>query len=120
MVIGSERLREHPTDTSKGSRDLRSLQMLRNFRLRTPKGTSKGSSDLRSHPAAMLLLLKKKSGEKPGMRRTYFRSETLPVAHAHNILPDMDTSGHVTSGHAQWPDPRQMLICPYPYTTRLN
>ena len=59
---------------------------------------------------AMLLLLGKKRGKKPGMRRTYFRSGPLPVtwlchfrtkgpnradivqltvAHAQNILPDM-------------------------------
>jgi hypothetical protein len=94
----------------KGSRDLRSLRVLR-----TPKGTPKGSSDLRSHPVAMLLLLRKKRGKKTGMRTTYFRSgplpdrassshvtnvtsgqkgptradmEQLPVAHAQNILPD--------------------------------
>jgi hypothetical protein len=27
------------------------------------------------------------------------------------------TSGHVTSGHAQWSDPPQMRLCPCPYTT---
>ena len=120
MVIGRWRSREHPMYTSKGgSRDLRSLRVLRNFRLRTLKGTPKGSSDLWSHPVAMLLLLRKKRGKKRGMRRTYFRPVPLPVtwlwhfrskcptradmvqlpvAHAHNILPDMVTSGHVTSG----------------------
>ena len=76
---------------------------------RTPKGTPKGSSDRWSHPVAMLLLLRKKRGKKPGMRRTYFRTGPLPVtwlchfwskgptradiaqlsvAHAQNILPD--------------------------------
>ena len=72
-----------------GSHDLRSLRVLRNFRLRIriPKGTPKGSSDLRSHPVAMLLLLKKKRGKKPGMRRTYFRS---------GPLPDRASFGHVT------------------------
>jgi len=114
MVIGRGRRREHPKNTSKGSRDFRSLQVLRNFRLRTLKGTPKVSSDLRSHPVAMLLLLRKKRGKKPGMRRTYFRichlpvtwlwadMAHLPVAHAHNILPNRVTSGHVTdvtSGH---------------------
>jgi hypothetical protein len=120
MVIGRWRSREHPMYTSKGgSRDLRSLRVLRNFRLRTLKGTPKGSSDLWSHPVAMLLLLRKKRGKKRGMRRTYFRPVPLPVtwlwhfrskcptradmvqlpvAHAHNILPDRVTSGHVTSG----------------------
>jgi hypothetical protein len=49
----------------------------------------------------------------------------LPVAHAQNILPDRVTSchvtdvtsSHVTSGHAQWSDPPQMLTELYPYTT---
>jgi hypothetical protein len=36
----------------------------------------------------MVLLLRKKRGKKLGMRRTYFRS---------GPLPDMATSGHVTS-----------------------
>jgi hypothetical protein len=89
MVIGRGRRREHPMDTSKGSRDLRSLQVLCNFRLRmrTHKGTPKGSSDLWSHPVVMLLLQRKKRGEKRGMRRTYFRL---------GALPDMASSGHVT------------------------
>jgi hypothetical protein len=67
------RRREHPMDASKG--DLRSLRVLRNFRLRIPKETPKGSSDLWSHP---VLLLKKKRGGKAG--------------HAHNLLPVRDTS----------------------------
>jgi hypothetical protein len=90
-----------------------------------PKEPRKGSSDLRSHPVAMLLLLRKKRVEKPGTRRTYFRSgplldratsgqglfrlrdirskgpiradmAQLPVAHAQNILPDRVISCHVT------------------------
>ena len=106
----------------KGSRDLRSLRVLRSFRLRTPKGTPKGLSDLRSHPVAMLLLLRKKRGKKPGMRRTYFRDRNtsgqvtdvtsgqkgpvradmaqLPVAHAQNILPDNERDWrHFRSRH---------------------
>jgi hypothetical protein len=66
MVIGRGRRREHPNDTSEGgSRNLRSIQVLHNFRLRmrTPKGTLKGSSDLWSHPVAMLLLLRKSAGK---------------------------------------------------------
>jgi hypothetical protein len=43
------------------------------------KGTPKGSNDLRSHPVAMLLLLRKR-GEKPGMRRTYFGTDKLVFA----------------------------------------
>jgi hypothetical protein len=53
----------------------------------TPREPRKGLSDLRSHPVAMVLLLRKKRGKKPGMRRTYFQSGTLP---------DMVSSGHVT------------------------
>jgi hypothetical protein len=58
MAIGRGRRREHPKDTSEGSRDLWSLRVLHNFRLcmRTPKGTPKGSNDLWSHPVAMVLL----------------------------------------------------------------
>jgi hypothetical protein len=64
MVIGRGRRREHPMDSSKESRDLWSLQVLRNFRLRmrTPKGTPKGSSAIKSHPVAMLILLRKTAG----------------------------------------------------------
>ena len=66
-VIGRGRRREHPNQHC-----LLLLRVLCNFRLRmrTPKGTLNGSSDLWSHPVAMLLLLRKKRGEK---RRTYFR-----------------------------------------------
>jgi hypothetical protein len=41
--------------------------------------------------------------------RSGHHSAQLPVAHAQNILSDRITSGHmtnVTSGHAQWSDPR--------------
>ena len=61
MVIGRGRRREHPMNSSKESRDLRSLQVLRNFRLRMR--TPKGSSNRWSHPVAMLILLRKKRGE---------------------------------------------------------
>jgi hypothetical protein len=54
MVIGRGRRREHPMDTSKGSRDLRSLRMLHNFRLRTLKGNPEG---IKWPSVAMLLLL---------------------------------------------------------------
>jgi hypothetical protein len=74
MVIGRGRRREHPNQHC-----LLLLRVLHNFRFRMPKGTQKGLSDLRSHPVAMLLLLRKKRGEKPGMRRTYFRTGPLPV-----------------------------------------
>jgi hypothetical protein len=42
-----------------------------------PREPRRGSSDLGSHPVVMLLFLRKKRGEKPGMRRTYFRSGPL-------------------------------------------
>jgi hypothetical protein len=120
MVIGRGRRRNHP----KGSRDLRSLRVLRNFRLpmRTPKGTPRG---IKWPSVAMLLLYyyKEKSAGKSracaehtsgqghfrqGLFRSgdwcHFRSKgptradmgQLPVAHTQNILPDRVTSGHVT------------------------
>jgi hypothetical protein len=51
----------------------------------------RGSSDLWSHP---VLLLRKKRGKKPGMRRTYFRS---------GPLPDRASSSHVTVTSGQKP-----------------
>jgi hypothetical protein len=82
MVIGRGRRREHPNQHC-----LLLLRVLHNFRLcmRTPKETPKGSTDFWSHPVAMLLLLRKKRGEKAG--------------HAQNILQDSATSGQATSGH---------------------
>jgi hypothetical protein len=44
----------------------------------TQGNTERGSSDLWSHLVAMLLLLRKKGGKNPGMRRTYFPSWPLP------------------------------------------
>ena len=82
MIIGRGRRREHPNQHC-----LLLLRVLHNFQLRTPKGTPKGSSNHRSHPVAMLLLLRKKTREKPDMRRTYFWTGTLP---------DSVSSGHVT------------------------
>ena len=46
-----------------------------------PREPRRGSSDLRSHPVAMLLLLRKKRGEKSG--------------HAQNLLPIRTASGQV-------------------------
>jgi hypothetical protein len=86
MVIGRGRRREHPNQHC-----LLLLRVLHNFRLRmhTPKGTPKGSSDLRSHLVAMLLLLrKKKRGEKAG--------------HAQNLLPVRATSGHGLFQSRDW------------------
>ena len=106
MAIGRGRRREHPNQHC-----LLLLRMLHNFRFRMPKGTPKGSSDHRSHPVAVLLLLRKKRGKKPGMRRTYFRTGPLPdrasSSHVTNVTSDQKsplgriwrTSSHVTSGH---------------------
>ena len=47
-----------------------------------PREPRRGSSDLGSHPVVMLLLLRKKRGEKAG--------------HAQNLLPVRAPSGHVT------------------------
>ena len=87
-----------------------------------------------SHPVAMLLLLRKKRGEKRGMRTLFpvratsghghFRScdvvtsgqkaptradmAQLPVAHAHNILPDSARDLR----HFRLHDFRSLLIAP--------
>jgi hypothetical protein len=126
MVKERGRRREHHNDISKGSRDLRSLRVLRNFllRMRTPNGTPKGikwpSVTYGSH-VTTVLLLRKTRGEKRGMRRTYFRSGhfwtgPLPVTWLshfrskgplgrilrHFLLRMRRTyfrTGHVTSGH---------------------
>ena len=70
------RRREHPNQHC-----LLLLRVLRNFRLRihTQGNPEGGSSDRRSHPVAILLLLRKKRGEKTG--------------HAQNLLPVRATSG---------------------------
>ena len=121
LNIGYRRRREQPKDTSEGvtwpsvTTDVAQLPVAY-----TQGNTERGSSDLRSHP---VLLLRKRRGKKPGMRRTYFRSgplpvtwlchfrskgptradmAQLPVADAQNILPYTVISGHVTdvtSGH---------------------
>jgi hypothetical protein len=124
-------LENTPRTLPKGSRDLRSLRVLRNFRLRmcTSKGTPKGSSDLPSHPVTMLLLRKINAGKSracaehtsgQGHFRTeplpvtwlcHFRSKgptrvdiaQLPVAHAaHNILPVNVTSGQGLFRSRDW------------------
>ena len=72
MIIGRGRHREHPNQHC-----LLLLRVMHNFRLQTPKGT----------PVAMVLLLRKKRGKKPGMRRIYFFL---------GPLPDRASSSHVT------------------------
>jgi hypothetical protein len=57
--------------------------------MRTPREPRKGSSDLRSHPVAMVLLLRKKRGKKPGMCRTYFRSGPLPDRASYSHVTDV-------------------------------
>jgi hypothetical protein len=74
MIIGRGRRREHL------NQHCLLLWVLHNFRLRirTQREPRSGSSDIWSHPVAMVLILRKKRGKKPGMRRTYFRSRPLP------------------------------------------
>ena len=137
LNIRRERRREHPMDTSEG---------VTTGVAQLPKRNPKRSNDLRSHPVAMLLL-RKKRGKKPVMRRTYFRSGPLPVKRLHeggycatsgcacaehtsghvtHVISGHVThvtSGHVTSGNAQWSDPPhdppQMITELCPYTTHI-
>jgi hypothetical protein len=71
MIIGRGRRREHPKDISKGV-----TWPSVTTGVAHPREPRRGSNDLWSHPVAMLLLLRKKHGKRPGMRRTYclFRS----------------------------------------------
>jgi hypothetical protein len=98
--------------------------------MRTHKGTPKG---FKWPSVAMLLLLRKKRGKRPGMRRTYFRSRDFVTScqkaalgriwrnfrlrmrriyfrtwHLTDVtschVTDV-TSGHVNFGHAQWSYP---------------
>jgi hypothetical protein len=62
-----------------------SLGRPRPMTIEPPFFSTKGSTDLWSHPVAMLLLLRKKRGEKAG--------------HAQNILQNSATSGQATSGY---------------------
>ena len=94
-----------PRTLPKGSRDLRSLRVLHNFRLRTPKGTPKWLSDIRSHPVAMLLLLRKKAREKAG--------------HAQNLLPDRNTFGHVTDVTSGQKTPLGRIWCNFRLRMRI-
>ena len=129
LNIRRGRRREHPMDISKGvTTGVAQLPVAHG----TPNGTPKG---VKWPSVAMLLLLRKKRGKKPGMRRTYSRSGLLPDRSSsghvtlssssqkaplgriwHNFrtwhVTDVTschvtdvTSGHVTSGHAQWSDP---------------
>jgi hypothetical protein len=117
MVIGRERPREHPKDTSEGVTWLRSLRVLHNLRLcmHTPKRTPKGVKWPSVTSGSHVTTTKKKAGEKAGHAQNllpvrapseqglfrsrdwrHFRSKghikadiaQLPVAHAYNILPD--------------------------------
>ena len=81
MVIGRGRRIEHPKDTSKGSRDLRSLRMLRNFRLRTLKGTPKDMAQL------------------PDAHAQNIVPDRVISGHVTDVTSGHVTSGHVTSGH---------------------
>jgi hypothetical protein len=86
LPLGRGRRREHHKNTSKWSHDLRSLRVLRNFRLRmrTSNGTPKWVKWHSVTSGSHVTTTKKKCGKKSGMRRTYFRS---------GPLLDMATSG---------------------------
>jgi hypothetical protein len=94
-IIGRGRRREHPNQHGL----LLLLQLPVAYTQREPQ---REQVTFGSH----VTTTKKKAREKPGMRRTYFRSGPLPdmpLSVTHNIFPDMVTSGHVTnitSGHA--------------------
>ena len=108
LPLGRGRRREHPKNTSRDHMTFGHYGCCATSvcACAHPMEPRRGSSDIRSHLVAMLLLLRKKCGEKSGMRRTYFRS---------GPLLDMATSGQclfrsrdfVTSGHkadtAQFP-----------------
>ena len=114
-VLHNFRLRMHtPKGTPKGSSDLWShpvamLLLLRKKRggkaghaqnllpVRATSGQGhfmKGQVTFGSH----VTTIKKKAREKPGMRRTYFRTVPLSDRSTSGHVSDV-TSGHVTSGH---------------------
>ena len=115
MVKGCGRRREHPNNTSEGftwpsvTTGVAQLPIAHSH----TQGTPKRSSDLRSHPVAMVLLYyyyeknagktghaqnilqdKASSGPSRDWRHFWWKGPTradiaqLPVARAHNILPD--------------------------------
>jgi hypothetical protein len=65
-----------------------------------PREPRRGSSDLRSHPVAMLLLLRKKRGEKSGHAQNLLpiRTASGQVLFRTGPLPDRSSSCHVISG----------------------
>jgi hypothetical protein len=130
MVIGRGRRREHPMDTPEG---VTWPLVTSGSHVTTVLLLLKKSAGKTGH-AQNLLPVRTTSGQGLFQSRDcHFRSKgptradmaQLPVAHAQNILPDRVTSchvtdvtsSHVTSGHAQWSDPPQMLTELYPYTT---
>ena len=139
-LLDADVVENTPWTLPKGSRDLRSLRMLHNFRLRTPKRTPKGVNwAWVTCGSPVTTTKKKKRGKKPGMRRTYFRSRdfvtsgqktplgriwrnfqlrmrrtyfrtgSLPVTWLMSLPVTWLTSLPVA--------PPQMWLCPYPYTT---
>ena len=86
-----------PRTLPKGSRDLRLLWVLRNFRLRmqTPKGTPKGSNDLRSHQVAncTTVLLLRKGKKRGGKSRSCAEHTSDQDRFRAGPLPDRVTSG---------------------------
>jgi hypothetical protein len=92
MVIGRGRPREYPKDTSEGvtwpsvTMGVAQLLVVHAHTQGNPEGVKWPWVSCGSH-GTTVLLLRKKRGLKPGMRRTYFRSWPLP---------DRDSSCHVT------------------------
>jgi hypothetical protein len=86
-----------PRTLPKGSRDLRLLWVLRNFRLRmqTPKGIPKGSNDLRSHQVAncTTVLLLRKGKKRGGKSRSCAEHTSDQDRFRAGPLPDRVTSG---------------------------
>jgi hypothetical protein len=96
----------------------------------------------REHPQPTLCTTTKtKRGKKPGIRRTYFRTEPLPVTvtfeqnctttlvlkkrgekagHAQNTLPDRDSSGHVTWSLPVKKAPLGRLLCDFRLRMRIT
>jgi hypothetical protein len=92
-LLDADVVENTPWTLPKGSRDLRSLRMLHNFRLCTPKRTPKGVNwAWVTCGSPVTTTKKKKRGKKPGMRRTYFRSR------------DFVTSGQKTPLGRIWRD----------------
>ena len=87
MVIGRGRRREHPKDTSKGVTTGVAQLPVAHAHIQGNPEWIKWPSVTPGNHVTTVLLLRKKTREKPGMSRTYFRSGS-PL--------DRASSGHVT------------------------